>query len=152
MPRDTCFSGSVVKWLEAWTLVHEVAGSIPSLTGIFPGPAAGSTKPSIPPGSVKLVVLGQLKSAPSAILLSSSRAEHSVRGMRDLTWLHDAGVPIPFFLNAYQVTKKNAHFLNNFFLRPTGVKLTITNYSKFIWLQASHNRLTLSVTVFCESR
>ena len=49
-------------------------------------------------GSVKLVVLGQLKSAPSAILLSSSRAEHSVRGKRDLTWLHDAGVQIPLKL------------------------------------------------------
>ena len=77
-----------------WILFHEVAGSISSLTEIFPGPVAGPTKPSIPPGSVKLVVLGQLKSAPSAILLSSSNAEHSVLGKRDLTWLHDAGVPI----------------------------------------------------------
>ena len=63
-------------------------------------------KPSIPPGSVKLVVLGQLKSEPSAILLSSSRAERSVRGIRDLTWLHDAGVPIPLL-------KKGRRFLNH---------------------------------------
>ena len=48
--------------------------------------------------------------------------------------------------------KKNVHFLNNFFLRPTAVELTIMNYAKFIWLHANENRLTLSITFFCESR